>query len=295
MDINHCRIFLKVVECGSISSAALETGYTQSAVSYIVKNLEQEMGVKLVNRERSGITLTKNGTVLLPRFKAIVNAGTLLDNSLFDLTNLLSGEVVLGGSYSSKIIFFLPVIEKFHAVYPRVAFKFLDGSSQTIERYITEGIADLGIYTYQKNTKLHYTFIKDDPLLVVLPPDCTDYPEGVFPINDISRHDFITTSFNDEYNILKELNNNQIICNTPIMMDDTFTAVSAVEKHLGITILSELSMKTKSQYNVRCIGLDPPRHRRLCLFVRDLEALTPAARKFYDFCVAEFPALAQKL
>lgn len=295
MDINHCRIFLKVVECGSISSAALETGYTQSAVSYIVKNLEQEMGVKLVNRERTGITLTKNGMMLLPGFRSIVSAGILLDNSLFELANLLAGEVVLAGSYSTKIIFFLPVIEKFHAIYPKVTFKFLDGSGQMIERYLSEGIADLGIYTYQKSTKLHYVFIKDDPLLAILPSDCADYPEGVFPINDISRHDFITTSFNDEYNILEELNRNQIICNTPIMMDDTFTAVSAVERHLGITILPELSMKTKSQYNVRCIGLDPPRHRRLCLFVRDLEALTPAARKFYEFCIAEFPVLAQKI
>lgn len=293
MDINHCRIFLKVVECGSISSAALETGYTQSAVSYIVKNLEREMGVKLINREHSGISLTKSGMVLLPKFKAIADAGTLLDNSLFELTNLLSGEVILGGSYSSKIIFFLPVIEKFHAIYPKVTFKFLDGSSQTIERYLSEDKADLGIYTYQKNTKQHYVFIKDDPLLVILPPDCTDYPEGVFPINDISKYDYITTSFNDEYNILKELHGNQIIYNTPIMMDDTFTALSAVERHLGITILSEISMRTKSQFNVRCVGLDPPKHRRLCLFARSLETLTPAARKFYDFFVAELPTLVQ--
>lgn len=288
MNINHCRIFLKVVECGSISSAALEMGYTQSAVSYIVKNLEQELGVKLVTRERSGISLTKNGIALLPRLKNIVNAGNLLDNSLFELTNLLTGEVVLAGSHSSKAVFFLPAIEKFHVLFPNVTFKFLDGSSQIIEQYISEGIADMGICTFQKTTKLHHIFIKDDPLLVILPSDCVTYPNGIFPIHDISKYDFITTSFNDEYNILKELEENQILCKIPIMMDDTFTAVSAVERHLGITILSELSMKTKSHFNVKCVGLDPPKYRRLCLFIRDLEALTPAARKFYEFCIIQF-------
>ena len=44
MDINHCEVFLHVVDSGSFSVAAQETGYTQSAVSYIVKNLEKTLG-----------------------------------------------------------------------------------------------------------------------------------------------------------------------------------------------------------------------------------------------------------
>ena len=58
MDIENYEIFVNAVQSGSISMAAAENGYTQSAVSYIFKALEKKCGFKLVHRSRDGISLT---------------------------------------------------------------------------------------------------------------------------------------------------------------------------------------------------------------------------------------------
>ena len=60
------EIFLKVCETGSFSKAAEALNYTQSGISQMMAGLEEELGVKLFARINRGVTLTDNGTRLLP-------------------------------------------------------------------------------------------------------------------------------------------------------------------------------------------------------------------------------------
>ena len=63
--MNRYIAFLKVFERNSFSDAARDLGYTQSAVSQMIKSLEAELGVTLLVRSRSGVTLTYEGRHLL--------------------------------------------------------------------------------------------------------------------------------------------------------------------------------------------------------------------------------------
>ena len=56
--MNRYIAFLKVFERNSFSDAARDLGYTQSAVSQMIKSLEEELGVTLLVRSRSGVALT---------------------------------------------------------------------------------------------------------------------------------------------------------------------------------------------------------------------------------------------
>ncbi len=66
MDVIKYQVFLRVVELGNLTRAAEELGYTQSAVSRIVADLEREWGVVLLTRSRTGVVLTPAGEELLP-------------------------------------------------------------------------------------------------------------------------------------------------------------------------------------------------------------------------------------
>ena len=59
--MNRYIAFLKVFERNSFSDAARDLGYTQSAVSQMIKSLEEELGVTLLVRSRSGVALTYEG------------------------------------------------------------------------------------------------------------------------------------------------------------------------------------------------------------------------------------------
>jgi LysR family transcriptional regulator, nitrogen assimilation regulatory protein len=66
VDIHLLRAFLAVAETGSVSAAAERLGYSQPGLSHRVQLLERDMGVALFRRSRDGMTLTKEGQLLVP-------------------------------------------------------------------------------------------------------------------------------------------------------------------------------------------------------------------------------------
>ena len=66
MYLNKYQILLKTVELGNITRAAEALGYTQSAVSRAVADLEREWDLELLTRSHSGVALTSYGESLLP-------------------------------------------------------------------------------------------------------------------------------------------------------------------------------------------------------------------------------------
>ena len=72
MSIRKYIAYLRTVETGSITQAANDLGYTQSAVSKMISDLEQDWQVKLLTRNHSGIEISSDGMVLLPTIREIV-------------------------------------------------------------------------------------------------------------------------------------------------------------------------------------------------------------------------------
>ncbi|MXN65858.1 LysR family transcriptional regulator [Stappia sp. GBMRC 2046] len=78
LDIGWPRIFASVARLGSITHAAAELGLSQPAVSYQIKRLEEEVGVRLLHRLHRGIALTEEGEIL---FKAARAGVELIDEA----------------------------------------------------------------------------------------------------------------------------------------------------------------------------------------------------------------------
>ena len=294
MDIENYEIFVNAVQSGSISMAAAENGYTQSAVSYIFKALEKKCGFKLVHRSRDGISLTKFGEMLLPKFSAVIDADKELQYLIFQINNVMTGTVTLGCSSTIYKTFFLPIINKFHGKYPNIVFKIIDGSSDDTDRRLASGEIDMGIFPYQANINHSFVFIKDDPLLVLLPDHNMRYENRMFPIEDFAQYPFITSSLNDEFHILADCEARGIPMNVVLKTQDVYTAAYSVEAGLGVTVVPELSMRTKRDLHVNSACLSPTYSRRLCIYTREGERIDPVAQVFYDFCRSELPKIARE-
>ena len=74
--MNHLKYaaLLKTAELGSITRAAEALGYTQSAISRTIAELEREFDLPLLTRNRSGAVLTAEGALLLPYLQQVCNA-----------------------------------------------------------------------------------------------------------------------------------------------------------------------------------------------------------------------------
>ena len=69
MNIQKYMAFVKTVECGSFTKAAVALNFTQSGISRMIKDLETEWGVSLLERGRAGVILTSDGQKILPQLK----------------------------------------------------------------------------------------------------------------------------------------------------------------------------------------------------------------------------------
>ena len=114
------EIFLKVCETGSFSKAAEALNYTQSGISQMMAGLEEELGVKLFARINRGVTLTDNGTRLLPYVRELANQKNRLRQAAFNINHKVEGKLRVG-SFSSITTLWMPeVVHYFKENYPKV-------------------------------------------------------------------------------------------------------------------------------------------------------------------------------
>lgn len=133
MSFAKYQAFVAAVERGSITKAAESLRYTQSAVSRMIRDLETEWGVSLLERSKAGVRLTSEGVKLLPYARELCRQYQRLQREVEDLTDLRSGLIRIG-TFSSVATHWLPlVIREFQKQYPEMEYELLLGDYREIE------------------------------------------------------------------------------------------------------------------------------------------------------------------
>ena len=101
--------FLTTIEYGSFTKAAEILHYSQSGISRMIQDLENEWHVTLLERGKSGVRLTSDGIRLLPYIKNICRDYQELQTEIDDLNGLQSG-ILRIGAFTSVSSFWLPNI-----------------------------------------------------------------------------------------------------------------------------------------------------------------------------------------
>lgn len=146
MDINLLKYlaFVKTVENGSFTRAADVLHYSQSGVSRMIRDLESEWDVTLLERSRAGVALTSDGSRLLPLAKGLCDQYRRLQTEVDDLHGIQSGLIRIG-VFSSVATHWLPnIIRAFQQDYPGIDYELLLGDYTEIETWIAQGRVDCG-------------------------------------------------------------------------------------------------------------------------------------------------------
>lgn len=110
-NIQKYLAFLKTVEYGSFTRAGELLGYTQSNISHMVNDLETEWQVSLLERKHSGVSLTSDGTALMPYIRAVYDDYLKLQAQVDALNGLQTG-ILRIGTLSSVAASWLPGCSK---------------------------------------------------------------------------------------------------------------------------------------------------------------------------------------
>lgn len=102
MNILKYMAFIKTVEYGSFTKAAEVLNYSQSGISRMINDLEKEWKITLLERNRTGVKLTSDGSRLLPYAKSLCEEYQKLQMQVDDLHGVQSG-IIRIGSEADKI------------------------------------------------------------------------------------------------------------------------------------------------------------------------------------------------
>lgn len=148
MNLDRLRVFLQIVDSGSMSAAARAVHLTQPALSRTLKLLEEEVGVPLFDRRGRALVLTAGGRALVPRGRALLaeservarEVGRSADRSYFDLRL---------GTVDSVATYLLPhLLPALRREFPELAVKLSTARTALLLRRVRSGDLDLGIVAH---------------------------------------------------------------------------------------------------------------------------------------------------
>src|SRR6185436_21194947 len=144
MELRHLRYFVGVAEALSFTKAAEKLHTAQPSLTRQIKDLEEELGVRLLNRTKQQVTLTDEGRSFLVDAKRLL---ALAAASVESVRRLHSGEVrALNVGYVSNLFSdLLPkTLASFHQTFPAIAVNLFDLSCGEQFHALEEGKLDLG-------------------------------------------------------------------------------------------------------------------------------------------------------
>jgi DNA-binding transcriptional LysR family regulator len=98
MNIEHLKTFQEIVRLGSFSEVARKLGISQPAVSFQVQKLEQELGIRLIDRSQRTISLTQAGHRLLRFAETVASEREKLGKDLEQMREYISGDLHIEAS-----------------------------------------------------------------------------------------------------------------------------------------------------------------------------------------------------
>ena len=119
MELRNIKTFARIAEVGSFTRVATELGYTQSAVTMQVKQLERELGCVLFERLGRSVRLTPEGERLLPVANRMLQAADEASR-IAQKPGEVSGTLRIGVSDSLLVGVLAPVLSELSRTYPRV-------------------------------------------------------------------------------------------------------------------------------------------------------------------------------
>ncbi|RYG83793.1 MAG: LysR family transcriptional regulator [Alphaproteobacteria bacterium] len=162
------RYFVAVVEAGSFSRAARSLSVAQSALSHQISELEQVLGVPLLDRHARGVVTTVPGERLYRHAKAI---GAAISNAEFDVRTFgqqPSGRITLGMSHPVVDPLTVPFLTAMREQLPNVQISLFEAISSTAAERLLNGQTDFAlVYNPSEDRRLEFLPLLEEDLYLV--------------------------------------------------------------------------------------------------------------------------------
>ena len=143
MKLHHLRNVVAVVDRGSLRAGAKHLGLAQPAMSRSIKELEQELGVVLFQRNKFGMTLTAVGEIFVRRARGMLAELQRTLDEIEQAKGVDFGQITVALSGAGHLALLSSMIGPFRRRFPNIRVKVVEGTFPMLETEIRDGLIDL--------------------------------------------------------------------------------------------------------------------------------------------------------
>ena len=283
LDPVSLRLFVAVMEEGTIAEAAAREHIAASAVSKRLSELEQQLATELFVRSNKGTEPTAAAFALLNLARGVLNDLDDIYAQMREYASGVRGHVRVYANISAITQFLPAELKSFMAQYPQVQIHLQERISSVIAKAVADNAADIGILNAgnygEQLTQLPY---HDDELVVIAPQGHPLTRKKSVRMQQVLDHDVVGAHPGSVMNHL--LTKAAAELGRPLRLRIQVSSYDAlclmVASGLGIGVMPRQSAQLfLPALKIQCITLSEPwAARKLVVAVRDLAALSPVAR-----------------
>ena len=171
LKLHDVHVLMAVVQSGSMSRAAALLNTGQPAVSRSIAELEQVLGVRVLERNRDGVKPTEYGRALLAGGTKVFDDLRQTVKNIEFLADPTVGEVAIGGNPFLIATFIATAVERLSCQYPRMVFRLAPGDVRALHRELIERNVDVLVtrrFGPLADEHLHFEPLFDDSYSIVV-------------------------------------------------------------------------------------------------------------------------------
>ncbi|NYT25076.1 LysR family transcriptional regulator [Alcaligenaceae bacterium] len=278
-DLADLRLFLCIVDAGSITQGAVRANLALASASERLRNMEADIGVALLTRRPRGVVTTEAGEALAHHARLILGQQARLQSELKDFASGTRGTLHLYANTAALTTFLPPRLAPWLAERPRLHVRLKERTSAEIVRTISAGLAEAGIVSDAVRAPgLLLQPVAQDHLVLIVPQAHRLARRDSVHLADTMQEPFVGLA---PGNALQDhIDSHARTLGHPLHLRirmKTFEGLCEMVAHgVGPGIVPQgIASRHRRRHNYRTVALaDDWARRRLCLCFRDWEALS---------------------
>ena len=285
LQLSRLRVFVEVARQSSISAAAEQLSYTQSAVSQQIAALEAETGVTLLERLPRGVRLTTAGETLLAHAEGILGRLAAAEADMEAIAGLRGGQLRIASFPTAGATLMPLAIALFRAQHPEVELTLAEAEPEEIAPRVHAGEFDLALlFEFEGESDTLFSYLVrqplfEDPMFLALPADHALAARRTLRLSDLRAEAWIQTSSSSPCarHVVRSCHAAGFDPIVSFESDDFGVVQGLVAAGVGVALIPKLALaNVREDIAIRALSPSSP-VRRVIAATPEGPRLTPAA------------------
>ncbi len=287
MELDQLKLFTDLVREQSFTKVAEKNFLTQPAVSLRIRNLEEELGTKLLERTTRKVLVTEEGRILFEYARDILSKAEEVKGLLLERQNKMVGSVRLATVHSIGLHELPSFLKQYITRFPEVVLHIDYHTGDVVHRMVQDGDVDLGIVAYPepKPNLITLPFLEDE-LVAICNEDHPFSRRESIRLHELNDQPFI--AFDEGIPTRKAIDavlaRRHVRINIKMQCDNIEILKKMVEVGLGVSLAPRFSVQAEVQHGVlHCMPISDYSFKRpLALIHRKGKTLSRPMQAFVD-------------